>query len=287
MADDVIRASTPETQATVAAPAVPARTPSRAERARRTVYRGRFALLYLLLAAVAGAAVGATIVLIDRGSPAPAPAWSSWKPTGSAERREAQIADHISSKYRLPSGNQLATVIAGPPTATTSDGTTVLLRAFAVRPDTSKGQAEASDIAVVNTSGSVAYALCGLGTACSIAEGKPSAARLALLRREALELALYTFKYAGSVNSVLVLLPPRPDLKAATAVFLERSDVHHELSQPLAQTLTVPLTPGVGEISGNELATIDRITRPRLYTYSYTQSPDGSPIMVLSPVLSE
>ena len=63
MADDVIRASTPETQATVAAPAVPARTPSRAERARRTVYRGRFALLYLLLAAVAGAAVGATIVL--------------------------------------------------------------------------------------------------------------------------------------------------------------------------------------------------------------------------------
>ena len=148
MADDVIRASTPETQATVAAPAVPARTPSRAERARRTVYRGRFALLYLLLAAVAGAAVGATIVLIDRGSPAPAPAWSSWKPTGSAERREAQIADHISSKYRLPSGNQLATVIAGPPTATTSDGTTVLLRAFAVRPDTSKGQAEAIEHAV-------------------------------------------------------------------------------------------------------------------------------------------
>ena len=45
-----------------------------------------------------------------------------------------------------------------------------------------------------------------------------------------------------------MLLPPRADGKDATAVFLERGDVRGELDQPLDQTLTAPLTPGVGEI---------------------------------------
>ena len=51
---------------------------------------------------------------------------------------------------------------------------------------------------------------------CSIAEGKASEARHALLRREALELSLYTFKSDSDVNSVTVFLPPRPDGQSAT-----------------------------------------------------------------------
>jgi len=111
-------------------------------------------------------------------------------------------------------------------------------------------------------------------------------ARGTLLRREALELALYTFKYVNGTSSVLVLLPPRPDGKAATAVFLERSDVGGELGKPLSSTLTAPLTPGIGEIPVAELRAIQRITRPRLYTYGYVQGQNGSPIMVLTPVVS-
>ena len=271
----------------VVAPAtLPAEEPSRAERARRSAYRGRFAILYVVLAGIAGAAIGTTIVLVGRGSPAPAPPWSDWQPVGSPERRAGQIGAHVTGTYRLPSGRQLTIVTyTGPPTVTGPEGTTFQVRSIAIQPDTSGGRAEADDISAVSAGGTVMYTLCGLGTSCSIREGQASNARSALLRREALELALYTFNYLDGVESVLVLLPPRPDGQAATAVFLERSDVRTELSRPLAQTFTSPLTPGIGEITEDERQTVDRITRTRLYGYGYLQAQDGSPVMVLSPRL--
>jgi hypothetical protein len=263
------------------------REESRSERARRLGYQSRFAVFYVALAIVAGAGVGALLVLVGRGSPAPAPAWSAWEPTGSVERRLAQIGDHAGDEYRLPSGKALVAVTyAGPPQVTGPDGSSFQVRAIAVQPDTSGGRAEADDIQTVNATGTVMYTLCGLGTSCSIAEGKPSAARGQLLRREALELALYSFHYLDGVDSALVLLPPRADGKAATAVFLEKGDVRSELSQPLEQTLTAPLTPGVGEIQPDEQRNIDRTTRSRVYGYSYLQAQDGSPVMVLTPAVS-
>ena len=187
-----------------------------------------------MLAIIAGAGVGALLVLVGRGSPAPAPAWSAWEPIGSSERRAAQIGDHVGDQYRLPSGNALVAVTyAGPPTVTGPDGSTFQVRAIAVRPDTTGGRAEANDIDTVNAGNTVMYTLCGLGTSCSIAEGKPTVARGQLLRREALELALYSFHYLDGIDSTLVLLPPRADGKAATAVFVERSDVRPELGRPL------------------------------------------------------
>jgi hypothetical protein len=263
------------------------RPESRADRARRLAYRSRFAAFYVLLAVVAGAGVGALLVLVSRGSPAPAPAWSAWEPTGSIQRRSAQIADHVGDQYRLPSGKPLVAVTyAGPPTVTGPDGSSFLVPAIAVRPDTTAGRAEADDIDTVSAANTVMYTLCGLGDACSIPEGKPTVERGQLLRREALELALYSFHYLDGIDSTLVLLPPRADGQAATAVFIERGDVRAELRRPLAQTLTAPLTPGVGEIQPDEQRVIDRTTRSRLYEYSYLQSQDGSPVMVLTPALS-
>jgi hypothetical protein len=267
--------------------AVAARPESRADRARRLAYRSRFAAFYVLLAVIAGAGVGALLVLVGRGSPAPAPAWSAWEPTGSTERRAAQIADHVADPYRLPSGKALVAVTyGGPPTVTGPDGSTFQVRALAIQPDTSAGQAESSDIDTVNANSTVMYTLCGLGTACAIQEGKATVARGQLLRREALELSLYSFKYLNGIDSVLVLLPPRPDGQAATAVFLEKRDVRPQLSHPLNETLTAPLTPGIGEIKEDERHVIDRLTRSRLYGYSYLQAQDGSPVMVLTPALS-
>ena len=287
MADD-LRRSAAETQTTNPPARAASRvgTPSRAERARRSAYRGRFATFFFLLAAFAGVALGAAVVLLGRGSPAPAPPWSDWEPVGSAQRRTAQIADRIADPYRLPSGNQIDTVTyAGPPTVTGPDGTTFQVRAIAVRPDISRGAAEADDVNAFAADKTVMYTLCGLGNRCSIAEGKPSTERGAMLRREALELSLYTLKYVDGTDSVVVLLPPRPDGKAATAVFLERGDVKAELAEPLDRTLTAPITPGVGKISQGELQTIEGITRPRLYQYSYLQAQDGSPVMVLDPAI--
>ena len=266
---------------------VVAKPETRADRARRLAYRSRFAAFYVVLAIVAGAGVGALLVLVSRGSPAPAPAWSAWEPTGSVERRSAQIADHVGDQYRLPSGKALVAITyAGPPTVTGPDGSSFRVPAIAIRPDTTAGRAEADDINTLNAAGTVMYTLCGLGTACSIPEGKPTAARGQLLRREALELALYSFHYLDGIDSTLVLLPPRADGQAATAVFIERGDVRAELERPLDQTLTAPLTPGVGEIQADEQSVIDRTTRSRIYEYSYLQAQDGSPVMVLTPALS-
>jgi hypothetical protein len=266
---------------------VAARPESRSDRARRLAYRNRFAVFYVVLAVVAGAGVGALLVLVGRGSPAPAPAWSAWEPTGSTERRAAQIGDHVGDQYRLPSGHALTAVTySGPPVVTGPDGSSFQVRAIAVRPDTTGGRAEADDIDTVNAADTVMYTLCGLGNSCSIGEGKASVARGQLLRREALELALYSFHYLDGVDSALVLLPPRADGKAATAVFLEKSDVRTELGGSLGETLSAPLPPGVGEIQADEQRVIERTTRSRLYEYSYLQAQDGSPVMVLTPAVT-
>jgi hypothetical protein len=286
--EDVNRSATdvPAPTQPPARAALPAAEPSRAERARRSVYRGRFAFLYVVLAAIAGAAIATTVVLVSRGGPAPAPPWAEWEPVGSAERRVAQIADRVPRAYRLESGSQLVSAVPGPPSAPAADGTLVRIRAIIVRPQTSRGQAEASDVDVVDARDSMMFILCGVGgRSCAIGEGTPTPERQALLRREALELALYTFKYVEGVGSVIVLLPQDNPRLPPTAVFLERSDVSGELSRPLGETLTAPIVPDIGGIPADELSTIDRVTRPRLYSYQYDSAQDGSPIMILTPAL--
>ena len=112
-------------------------------------------------------------------------------------------------------------------------------------------------------------------------------ARHTLLRREALELALYTFKYVDGVDSVTVFLPPPAGTgttqSPATAVLLEKGDIGPEISKPLSQTLA-PLTPSVGTIKAGELQTLNRITRSRLYQFQYTQAQDLSAVLVLDPI---
>ena len=258
---------------------------TRGDRARRLVYRSRFTAFYVLLAIVAGAGVGTLLVLVGRGSPAPAPAWSAWEPSGTAEQRVAQIAEHVSNPYRLLSGEALVAVTyEGPPIGTLDGATAQAVRAIAVRPDTTAGRADASDIATIDARNTVQYSLCGLGRNCSIA-GKTSEERAQLLRREALELALYSFRYLDGIDSTLILLPRRADGQEATAIFLRKNDLRRELAQPLDRTLTAPLAPGVGEIAADEQAAINRATKSRLYEYGWLQSQDGTLVMVLAPVL--
>jgi len=280
-ADDTNTVSTNGVGATVAK-----RPESRADRARQLAYRNRFAAFFVVLAVIAGAGVGSLLVLVGRGSPEAAPAWSAWEPTGTTDQRVAQIADHVSRGYRLPSGNALVAVTyQGPPVGTLDGVTPGPVRAIAVRPDTTGGRADASDITTFDARNTVQYELCGLGKNCSIAEGKATDARGQLLRREALELALYSFQYAGGIESTLVLLPRRADGNEATAIFLTRDDVRSELGAPLDQTLTAPLTPGVGEITADEQAVLNRTVEPRLYEYGWLQAQDGTLVMVLSPTL--
>ncbi len=257
---------------------------SRTDRARSAGYRSRFALIYLGLALLAGGAAGGFLVQLMRADPAPPAPWSAWRPTGSEIAEVRQIADHVAKRYRLAGGQQLAAALPSTPKVSGATGD-LAVSVIAIRPDTSTGKKEESEIDIVPAENSIQFILCGLGAGCSIKGGTASTARHALLRREALELALYTFKYVDGVDSVSVFLPPRPDDQVnANSVFLKRGDVREQLSKPLAASIG-PKAPTVGKMPSAELKLVNRITQPRLYTYEYQQAQDGSAILIYNPII--
>ena len=79
MAEDV-REQTPAVPAPSSEPLVE-RPPAGHE--QRAAYGLRFGLAYLVLAVVAGVAIGAAVLLLGRPGKEAAPEWSRWKPTGS------------------------------------------------------------------------------------------------------------------------------------------------------------------------------------------------------------
>lgn len=260
----------------------PATIESRADRARRGAYRYRFAAIYFFLAALVGGAVGATLVLAARDAPTPT-RWSSFQPDGSSLAKVRQIADVVSSQYRA-NGKQLVFAVAGPPQLITQDGE-IGVTAIAVAPDTSRGKREEGDYDVFDAESSVAYRLCGSRDNCSVSLGTPSTGEYNLYRREALELALYTFRYLKDTDSVVVSLPPRPavgDRVSADTVLLRRSDVESELDSPLITTLPTAPPLSVGSPSPDDQANVDRLTLPHLYVSTPRAVPDGV-FLVLTP----
>jgi hypothetical protein len=257
--------------------------PDRRERARRSSYRFRFGAIYIFLAAVLGAGVGSFIVLAGRPDPAEEPVWSSWQPTGSRQAKVRQIADRIPKAYRNESGKQLTVSLASSLAVPTESGD-VPVRAVFVRPDTSKGLAEEDDIATYDGREVVSYGLCGVDSKeqCELATGAPSEERFTLLRRQALELSLYTLKYVDDVDSVIVFMPPTPKGQSNGTVFLRRSDVKDELEHPLASLLPTA-QPRVGALGSLEEGEILRLTQPRTYSAQVQASPDGSPVLMLTP----
>jgi hypothetical protein len=59
---------------------------------------------------------------------------------------------------------------------------------------------------------------------CQIDAGKPSKERMLLLRREGLELALYSFRYLKDVKQVVVLIPATPGKAQTIALYFSRDD---------------------------------------------------------------
>jgi hypothetical protein len=247
---------------------------------------GLFALLGLGGAALISAIVLSISGRVNNGGGD----WSAWSPTEGGLSGAQQIADFVAPYYRATPGQQLAVVT----TVNLNDPSHPLQ----VVVPTSAGSA--TSLVPLPANSTIVYNLCGEGSSdCSIGVGSPSSARLLLLKREALELALYTFKYISGANTVVAILPPGragcvgicpkpPDQGGTTKVDLALAFDHSELQpwldHPLRAALPEPLPPTVSQMeSAPEAELVSVITAHGLFQEHQEQAQDGSSVVVLSP----
>jgi hypothetical protein len=266
--DEPIIGPEPEAPAPPPAPATP------------PPYRSRFGFVLGALIGVGLATVALLVGVVANPGGSDVPAnWSAWKPTAKDGFAAAnQIAEHVGAKYRLGNGDQMVSVTSGP-----IEYLDVPL-SVAVRTAPAGG-----DIRLLDGKG-VMYTLNGLGLQGSIKNGKPTNQRGALVRREALELALYTFRYIDDVDMVVALLPPvikkgQPPtvLAPRPALFYRPGDLKPELDRPINATIA-PATPRPETIAPPEVKQIDAITTPNLFEASFQQAQDAHAYLVLSRV---
>ena len=284
MAEDVTLRGGPEQLPAPATPTLVEPARNRSERARRSSYRLRFAIIYVLLAVALGVAIGAFTVLTTQSEPAEPVPWSSWRPDGRENQYPDAIAEHVAPAYRLPSGRQLVGVLAGP-----AEVRNLPIRAALIQHASSNPTLD-DDVEVVEIGSSVMYTFCGVGDNCSIAEGEATPERLQLLRREALEVALYTFKYVDGVDSVIALLPVElgdpatEEDDSASAVFLQRGNLSDALDKTLRETLGAAPPVAGSPLAPAESALIDRLTNRHHYLYDLEPTQDLGAILRLEPL---
>jgi hypothetical protein len=282
-----------------------------------TSYVGRFNVTLGILAgiAVAGIVIAVALLANNTSSDTGAP-WSAWAPQDSGSQAAREIADHIAPLYRISGVNQLAVVTV----ADTADPSAVAAQASSASGTSSTSSSSGLVVAVrpnANSSAisllpgkTIAYNLCGLGsTNCSIGIGTPSADRELLLRREALELALYTFKYVSGVQNVVAILPPGHPATASTgtlsakppssssqsstsqtvdeAVVFQRTELQPFLSHPVTTLLSEEFPPSVAQVplwkQTTEASYVEQITARGLFTEHLTTAQDGTNLIVLDP----
>lgn len=256
-----------------------------------TPFRSRFGLVLgaLLGLGIAALAIGAAVFVGTTRDGVP-DGWSGWRPTAdSGEKAAAQIATHVGRKYRLSDDSQLVGVEGGP----------LELKALGLDVPLEiamKTAAQGGDIKFIEGNG-LLYTLNGLGPDGAIRSGKPSAERALLLRREALELALYTFRYVDDVDLVVALLPPAtivpvkpqgkkgaaaaaPKAKQTQALFFRPGDLEPQLEIPLAATIP-PQTPKPETLAESEARRIEALTSNNMFGFSYQQGQNAKTYLVL------
>jgi hypothetical protein len=268
--------------------------------------------------AVTGALVGlgitaiavAIVILTGATHRSASVAWSQWSPPDGGALGAREIADHVAPLYRISAVDQLAVITvvnlasagaaaaAAQSAANGTGGTASSGLQVAVKPDPSSS---AISLLSGNT---IAFNLCGIrGANCAIA-GSPSTNRLLLLRREALELALYTFKYVRGAQNVVAILPPGRTQQTSTltrqlptsaartstkpvdiAVLFVHQELQPWLNLPLSDTLPEQFPPTIAEMPASpEAGLVDQITARGLFSEQLQQAQDGSNLIVLDPL---
>jgi hypothetical protein len=239
-------------------------------------FRKRFALIYAGLAVALGAGIAGLVTLLTEGSSSGSgtseKTWSGWEPQpGGEATRLGEIVRHVTPTYRLSNGDLLLHVLTKRPPSFVSSTTTLPVRYVAV-----KGVPNPDSLTSTN---SVLFAMCGPAESCSIGAAEP-AVRVRLVRREALELALYTFKYVDGVDYVVALIPPKPRAQPELALYFRRTDLMSQLNRPLDDTLaTKPPSPAT--ITSAETSRIDRLAPT--YRFQLGQAQTGDIELELQP----
>lgn len=240
---------------------------------RRSVYGSRFMLANLIVVAGFLAVLGLFAYLVSTGSADKG--WSSYKPTGGDVYDKAQnTADHVAPAYKY-NGQPIAVVQAQPLLYQDAavDGIGITREPFR-KIGSSIKQFEPANA-------TIAYVMCGTADKCGLSQ-VGSEETVPLLRREALELAMYTFKYSKDVDSVVALLPPEGQTNGA--IYLKRKNLVDELSKPLGETLPPHQVLSYGGMSEVERARVMRLTANHLYNSRFVQGPNGRTLLVLRSV---
>jgi hypothetical protein len=250
------------------------------------------ALLVLGLAAIGTAVALSSSTTRQAGSSG---GWSVWQPQDSGLQGAQEIADFVAPYYRASPAYQLSVI-----TAMNLNDPSNPVQVVVPSPGSPNG------LQALPASSTIAYNLCGVGSHdCSIGVGTASSQRLLLLRREALELALYTFKYISAVQTVVAVLPPghtvqsshlssKPPTGSQTssnntkpvtlAVAFDRKELQPWLDRPLRDTLPEPIPPTVDEMANApEAELVSVITAHGLFAEQTEQAQDGSKVLVLTP----
>jgi hypothetical protein len=225
-------------------------------------FRSRFGFMFGALAGIAVCAAAGFALLIvsqDDDGVRLAENWSAWQPETTRMVDGAQeIATHVNAQYKLDGGGQLVEITAS---SLETGGEEI---GVAVRP-------QGSALEKLEGEGLI-YNLIGLGDGGTV-EGAPSKKRGRLLLREALELALYSFRYLDDVTMVTVLIPPSAaqtpgqPAEPRRAVFFRPGDLLPQLQVPLAATLS-PKTPTASTMTKSEAERVDSLTLSNLFLTS-------------------
>ncbi len=264
--------------------------------------------------AVGAIVIAAAIAIGGRRTAVSSAKWSQWSPPDSGALGARDIANYLAPFYRISSVDQLAVVtVVNLESAAAASAAQQAAATGATANSTSSGLQVAvrpspTSSAVSLLSGNtIAYNLCGIGGKdCAIGVGRPSTNRLLLLRREALELALYTFKYVGGTQNVVAILPPghtqltstsrlsktlpTSDGSATTkpvdiAVLFDRQELQPLLDHPLADSLPEQIPPTVATMpNAPEAGLVDQVTARGLFSEQLQTAQDGSSLIVLDPL---
>jgi hypothetical protein len=256
----------------------PARERPTRPSAARHAPRFQFFSGALVFLAVASLALAFVFVATSTDKPvSESGTWSVFKPSSdNLDSAATEIADYVAGQYRLPSGAQIVAVTGG-----------TKIQDIPVKIAFRESVADGGTAKILDGK-SVLYHMCGLGPKCAIAEGKATKERGLLLRREALELALYSFHYLKNIEHVVVFIPPPKGEDPSVAVHFGRGDVAGQLARPLKMTLPTPV-PNPDTIStAPNTSAVQQLTLTNLFKSSLTSgNQDANVYVVLEPLTSD